>query len=232
LHETGPGRQSRRSIEPGLNRLTQEQASEAIAQLLRYARQRLLHAGGAVPDAAGWRAVLPTGASAIPCRRPADRVALPVGRWWARAQRLALPPVRQALAALAPSLAWTQNPNYRARPPHARFLHRYGYAVLLGRDDSLAPPLVRHDGLAVGLLLLGPDNEYPRHEHPAEEIYLPLSGAALWQRGAAPWQKISPGTPIHHPSDLPHATRTGAAPLLALYLWRGAIETAARLSGV
>jgi quercetin dioxygenase-like cupin family protein len=209
--------------------MTARAATDAIACLLRYARRRLSHAGGPVPDAAGWCDGLPRG-TAIHCCPP-DRVALPVGRWWARAERLALPPVRPALAALAPHLAWTQNPNYRARPPHARFLHRYGYAVLFGRDDPRAPPLVRHDNLAVGLLLLGPDNEYPRHRHPAEEIYLPLSGAALWQRGAEAWRTVAPGTPIHHPPDLPHATRTGAAPLLALYLWRGAIATAARLSG-
>jgi len=84
---------------------------------------------------------------------------------------------------------------------------------------------------AAGLLMLGSSTLYARHNHPAEEIYLPLAGTALWQRGDAPWRPVPPGRPIHHPPDLPHATRTGGAPLLALYFWRGEIGTRARLGG-
>jgi Dimethlysulfonioproprionate lyase len=45
---------------------------------------------------------------------------------------------------------------------------------------------------------------------------------ASWQQGEGVWRKRRPGTVIHHASDEPHAMRTGAQPLLALYLWRSA----------
>jgi hypothetical protein len=47
-----------------------------------------------------------------------------------------------------------------------------------------------------------------------------LSGTAEWQQGDAGWQERTPGTVIHHASEEPHAMRSGAQPLLALYLWR------------
>jgi mannose-6-phosphate isomerase-like protein (cupin superfamily) len=230
-HETGPVRQPAGRRIRKVGPVVEKREQGALALLLRFARQRLHAGGGAVPNAAGWIDRLPR---SLPQLRPvADgRASLPVERWWPVALRSARPGLRQALSLLGPHLAWTQNPNYRRRPPHRRFLARYGYAVLVGPNDRSAPALVPHESLALGLLLLGPGNEYPRHHHPAEEIYLPLAGTALWQRGAAPWRPVAPGTPIHHPPDLPHATRTTAAPLLALYFWRGALATHARLSGV
>jgi hypothetical protein len=86
------------------------------------------------------------------------------------------------------------------------------------------------DRLASGFLLLGPDTLYPRHRHAAEEIYLPLVGAAEWQQGDTVWRRHPAGTVIHHRSEEPHAMRTGAEPLLALYLWRGNLEQKSRLA--
>jgi hypothetical protein len=34
------------------------------------------------------------------------------------------------------------------------------------------------------------------------------------------WRERPPGTDIHHANEEPHAMRTGARPLLALYVWR------------
>ena len=49
-----------------------------------------------------------------------------------------------------------------------------------------------------------------------------LAGTADWQHGHGPWQPRAPGTAIHHPPHLPHAMRTSAEPMLAMYLWWGA----------
>ena len=76
--------------------------------------------------------------------------------------------------------------------------------------------------IACGFLLLGPSTFYPSHHHAAEELYVPLSGIAAWQRGDTVWREHGPGTPILHRSGEPHAMRTGGSPLLALYVWRGA----------
>jgi Dimethlysulfonioproprionate lyase len=90
--------------------------------------------------------------------------------------------------------------------------------------------LARHPGLAFGLLLLGPETLYPAHSHPASEIYIPL-GRAEWMRGDEPFMAREPGAVIPHRPNLVHATRSGAEPLAALYLWAGDLATHARIVG-
>jgi hypothetical protein len=119
-----------------------------------------------------------------------------------------------AVCHAAPSLAWRQT--YTAKDLDSAFLDNYGWSEIAGSRGPLASAR-----LACGFLLLGPATHYPRHRHQAEEIYVPLRGTAAWQQGDAVWRDRPPGTAIHHASDEPHAMRTGANPLLALYLWRG-----------
>jgi len=123
----------------------------------------------------------------------------------------------------APTLAWRQS--YTAQELGADFLDNYAYTEILGLNG---PQYSGH--LAAGFLLLGPDTLYPRHRHAAEEIYLPLSGAAEWQQCDAVWRSHPAGTVIHHRSEEPHAMRTHAEPLLALYLWRGDLAQKSRLA--
>jgi hypothetical protein len=131
-----------------------------------------------------------------------------------------------AVCRAAPSMAWRQT--YSAKDLDADFLDNYGWSEVLGASGPLAAGRI-----ACGLLILGPSTHYPRHRHEAEEIYLPLSGTAEWQQGDAPWRERSPGTVIHHARHEPHAMRTGAVPLLALYLWRSAdLKQKARLDTV
>jgi Dimethlysulfonioproprionate lyase len=120
-----------------------------------------------------------------------------------------------AVCRAAPSLAWRQT--YTSADLDTAFLDNYGWSEILGANGPW-----ESERLACGFLILGPSTLYPRHRHEAEEVYLPLSGTAAWQQGDEIWRERSPGTPIHHASEEPHAMRTGASPLLALYLWRGA----------
>jgi quercetin dioxygenase-like cupin family protein len=152
---------------------------------------------------------------------------LPVCRYWDQAVAGTAGPMAPLLAALdrlAPALRWVQNPNYVARPPSAGFLDGYGYAVLVGPGG-----LAESDRLAVGLLMLGPGIHYPRHSHPAVEVYVVLAGEGEWQKGEAPWQRRPPGAVIRHDSLVPHATRALEEPLLAAYVWRGDLATHARI---
>jgi hypothetical protein len=161
----------------------------------------------------------------------APEATLPVLRWWDASLDQAGPAgVRRlagALAALRPSLAFTQNPNYVASPPSPRFLDRYGYAVLAGPPAGPSA-LVTHPGLAFGVLLLGPETTYPTHVHPAAELYVPL-GPARWSAAGRPLVERPAGVPIVHVPNEPHETRTGGAPLAALYVWLGELETAAQI---
>jgi Dimethlysulfonioproprionate lyase len=78
------------------------------------------------------------------------------------------------------------------------------------------------------VLLLAPHTHYPRHRHPATELYLPLTFAQWW-RGDGPWRDEAPGAVIHHAGNVPHATRSGDEALLAVYLWTGDLATHARI---
>ena len=152
---------------------------------------------------------------------------LPVLRWLAETADQA-PPGR--LAALAhtvnearAALRWRQT--YQPGEIATYFLERYGWCEIIG----LSGPIVCN-ALACGVLLLGPHTLYPSHHHVAEELYIPLSGSAEWQRGLGPFVVRGAGEIVVHGSLEPHAMRTNAAPLLALYLWRGAgLAESARL---
>src|SRR5262249_5191757 len=139
---------------------------------------------------------------------------LPVCRFWDSVMEAGAGPLVSILRALEPSLAWAQNPNYRRRPPDPTFLDNYGYAGIV----------------ALGVLLLGPGAHYPLHAHPATEIYYTLTSDGEWWKGAGPWRREPAATAIHHAPDVPHATRAGASPLLALYLWHGDLATHATLT--
>jgi quercetin dioxygenase-like cupin family protein len=149
-------------------------------------------------------------------RRPVAPSALPVLRWLpevkADAPALSLELVNEICSA-APSMAWRQT--YTVADVGATFLDNYGWSEIVGLSGPLAS-----ERIACGLLLLGPDTHYPRHRHEAEEVYIPLAGTASWQQGDGRWRERPPGVVIHHASDEPHAMRTGARALLALYLWR------------
>jgi mannose-6-phosphate isomerase-like protein (cupin superfamily) len=175
---------------------------------------RALVAAARAPECAGFLADWPAPAEV----RPVEPASLGVLRWLSEAASQAPAGAPGALArevaGAANAFSWRQT--YRPGEVPASFLERYGWCELAGSRGPL-PSAV----LACGFLLLGPDTHYPRHSHTAEELYVPLSGAAEWQRGTERFTLRYPGEPIFHASREAHAFRTGAAPLLALYLWRG-----------
>lgn len=114
----------------------------------------------------------------------------------------------------AKHLYWGQT--YSAEDFGANFLENYGWTELIG----IRGPIACKD-IACGFLLLGPDIEYPKHSHEADEVYVPLSSQTLWVQGNDDWVSRPSGVPIYHGSWIAHGMRTESIPLLALYLWRG-----------
>jgi len=142
---------------------------------------------------------------------------LPVLRWLPEMIQAAAVSTRtlvKKVAGCADRLAWGQT--YSSDDFGSLFLERYGWTELVGQR-GLVPS--RH--LACGLLLLGPETEYPMHRHEAEEVYIPLTVGTDWKRGEEGWIRRKPGLPIYHGTWIPHGMRTGSAPLMALYLWHG-----------
>lgn len=166
-------------------------------------------AAGADDALAGWPELRVT--------RAVEPASLPVCAVLATAAGAAPAPFAALVGGLrdgAAELRWGQT--YGAGDFGAEFLRGYGWTELIGLRGPIAS-----DEVAVGFLLLGPGVEYPAHAHEAEEVYLPLSGSALWMRGEAGFGHVAPGTAIRHPSWMPHAMRTGEEALVAAYVWRG-----------
>jgi Dimethlysulfonioproprionate lyase len=135
----------------------------------------------------------------------------------ARAAELAGPAEAEMAGRLlrdAAALAWGQT--YTTADFGQHFVDNYGWMELFGTRGHFA-----NDTVAAGFLVLGPDVVYPDHHHVAEEVYIPLTGGTEWRMGDGPFVKRNGGEVIHHASNVNHAMRTGAEPLLALYLWRG-----------
>lgn len=127
------------------------------------------------------------------------------------------------LAAVAPRLSWRQT--YARGQLGSDMRNGYGWTELVGADGLVASAAV-----SAGLLLLGPHVHYPEHHHPALEHYLPLSGSADWYDADLGWRRVPPLATITHRPDVPHAMRTGEAPLLAYFHWSGrGVERKARL---
>jgi hypothetical protein len=148
--------------------------------------------------------------------RPQTARSLPLVAALRSLSRFAAPQTKalvEAIAALADKLDWRQT--YASADFGERFLQNYGWSEWIGERGAFTS-----DAIACGVLLLGPNIEYPAHSHEAEELYLPLAGHALWRAGPSDWRLREPGTWIHHPSWTMHAMRTGAEPLLAAYFWR------------
>jgi hypothetical protein len=141
----------------------------------------------------------------------------------ARAAPAPTQPLMATLNAAALSLSWRQT--YAEAEVGAAFLQNYAWAEIIGLSGAFASTR-----MSCGFLLLGPATVYPRHRHPAEEIYVPLAGAAEWQQGDARWRRQPVGAVVHHAGGEAHSMRTAAVPLAALYLWHGdGLDEKARL---
>ena len=154
--------------------------------------------------------------------RPIGGRSLPVVAELRGLSRFAAPKTRalvEGVAALAHELDWRQT--YSNADFGERFLENYGFNEWVGQRGAFVS-----DGIACGVLLLGPDTEYPDHSHEAEELYLPLAGHAFWRLAESDWRVRPPGEWIHPPSWTIHAMRTSQEPLLAAYVWRAGDLTA------
>jgi hypothetical protein len=148
--------------------------------------------------------------------RPTSARSLPVVAAFQGLSRFAAPHTRslvEAIATLSRELDWRQT--YTTADFGERFLDNYGWSEWIGGRGAF-----KSDAIAFGILMVGPDTEYPGHSHEAEELYLPLAGRAWSRSGKSEWRLRPLGEWIHHPSWTTHAMRTGTEPLLAAYFWR------------
>ncbi len=125
--------------------------------------------------------------------------------------------LRAALRDVAALLPWHYSYPPRADGPD--LAAEIAFAELIGPRGWAGSTSIR-----VGLTLIGPGTYYPAHAHPAVELYAVISGTAEWTAcGEATLRP--PGAWILHQSGTPHAMRTAAEPLLAVYSWTGDLQS-------
>ncbi|MEP0235326.1 dimethylsulfonioproprionate lyase family protein [Roseibium sp.] len=111
-----------------------------------------------------------------------------------------------ALVPVLPKLVWVVD-----YPEHSVLKERFGHAVL-----HLSPDLL------IGCNILAAETDYPAHRHAADELYVPMTNGSTgyWQE-TGQTQHVSPGEIIRHASREAHAMRTGAEPVLNLWVQFG-----------
>ncbi|WP_373504594.1 dimethylsulfonioproprionate lyase family protein [Aestuariivirga sp.] len=130
-----------------------------------------------------------------------------------------------AIAATEDGLRWRQSSTYSDAVLGEGFADNYGWAEIIGPNGFFAG-----DDVLLGLLMLGPDRHYRDHYHPAPELYWPLTSGSLWSRDSGPFEEKPQGSTIWHPPMTMHATKTGGAPLLAVWCWTRDVGTPAKLA--
>ena len=75
--------------------------------------------------------------------------------------------------------------------------------------------------LVAGLMFMTPNQIYPEHKHPPQEVYFVLAGTACWLYGGEKeYRQQKPGDVIYNHSHDLHGMKTQNESLLALYfLW-------------
>ena len=134
------------------------------------------------------------------------------------------PDLAAAIAAAEDALRWLQSSTYTDEVLGEGFSASYGWAQIIGPDGFFPG-----DDFLLGLLMLGPGRHYRDHYHPAPELYWPLTSGSLWSRDGGPFAEQPQGAVIWHPPMMMHATKTGEAPLLAVWSWTRDTGTPAKL---
>lgn len=121
----------------------------------------------------------------------------------------------QTLMDVSPLLPWTD----------ATYVSLDGVEVKFAFVRLVGPMGIhKTEELSFGLFLQAPDFFYPSHQHEAEELYFTLSGEAQWQKDDADFAAVPAGRLIHHKVWQPHATKTEATPILAMWSWTGNLD--------
>lgn len=128
-------------------------------------------------------------------------------------------PVVDQLREVSSPLVDALRPAVDAFPWHAKPGHGDGGTELaLGRIDQ-----VRDLGMVnCGLMLIGAGCTYPLHDHPPQELYLPLTASGMWRVGGATnFRAYGPDElPYNNPLDVHSVKAAADEPLLAMFvLW-------------
>jgi mannose-6-phosphate isomerase-like protein (cupin superfamily) len=133
--------------------------------------------------------------------------------------------LRGALTGFRDRLTWRRAPAQAELGP---FQRRHAFSTLVGDETGVRIPSRR---IRVGLMLIEGRTFYPAHAHAAEEIYLPLSGRAVFALAGSRPTRPAPGRTVVIPAWTEHTIWTGAGTALFIWAWSGALTGGYRVGG-
>jgi len=131
--------------------------------------------------------------------------------------------LHSAMKDASPHMSWRAT--YEGTDIGDDFMERFGCFCIVGNNAPFASA-----ALWAFMTYMPPGLDYPRHHHPAEELYLIVSGRADFMRDGAAPETLEAGSCVYHASNQPHAMRTTDQPALCLVFWRNHFGTPPVLS--
>ena len=114
-----------------------------------------------------------------------------------------------AFAAISERLVWRRRVS--ADPADTAFWNGHANALILGPGG-----LEERVDVWVGVTVMAPGVTYVDHDHPPEEVYLPLAPGEWWN-AEMDWTDPGARGAIYNPPGILHAMRAGEGPFLALW---------------
>jgi len=135
------------------------------------------------------------------------------------------PELAAAIAASAGDLEWITYGEYPPDEIGVDFLTGHAYTEMVGPEA----PIFAED-YDLGLFLIGPDILYRDHNHPAPELYAPVTGPHVWRFGPDDPLRIKPAhDPVWNPPNAPHMTKVGPLPFLCIFGWTKDVRLPAKV---
>ena len=128
------------------------------------------------------------------------------------------PDLQNAILTASEHVIWRET--YKDTDIGSDFLDRFGCYCIIGEDAPFSS-----DAIRLFMVYMPPGLFYPWHNHPAEEMYMVVSGSAVFKRKGCPDEVLSEGQTSFHESNQPHAMETTEDPVLCLVAWRNDFQT-------
>ena len=128
------------------------------------------------------------------------------------------PELQNAIIAASEFVHWRET--YKGTDIGAYFMDRFGCYCIIGANAPFSS-----DALRIFMVYMPPGLYYPWHHHPAEEMYMVVSGSATFKQKDCPDEVLSEGQVAFHVSNQPHAMETKDDPILCLVAWHDNFQT-------
>ncbi len=155
-----------------------------------------------------------------------DPLHCPCGDWLAAERGLVSPhygALQDAIVAAAPHARWRET--YKDTAIGDDFLSRFGCYAIIGPDGPYTSEQLR-----LWIVYMPVHLYYPWHHHPGEEMYMVVSGYAVFRAEGEEDKVLGSGDTCFHKSNQSHAMETLDAPVMCLVAWRNGFDTVPVLS--